>query len=253
MKNAIVTGAGRNRGIGAEICRTFARNGINVYFTSDVSYDTNVANISPNDYDKTRIECAEYGVTAYFQIYDLRSKQEIRNLFCDAENKLGSIDILVTCQCYHTHDNIEQMTEELLNANFDVNAKAITLLCQEFYMRFKGQSGRIINLSSTQNLEALTSEIAYAVSKASVPIIVSTLAPIMASKGITINAVNPGAVDIGDTNDCNIDDYKRYNKFGRLGSPSDVANLVAFLISEEGCWITGQTINSEGGIFRGLS
>ena len=134
-----------------------------------------------------------------------------------------------------------------------VNAIAVFLLCKEFYSRYIGNSGRIINLSSTQSLEPLSTEIAYAISKATIPVIVSTLAPIMATKGITINAVNPGATEIGDINDRNISIYQHLNQFGRLGTPEDAANIVCFLVGDEGKWITGQTINSEGALFRGIA
>lgn len=70
------------------------------------------------------------------------------------------------------------------------------MLCREFYVKFNSCDGRIINFSLIQNLEALITEISYAISKASVPVIVSTIAPIMAEKGIAINAINPGAAKI---------------------------------------------------------
>lgn len=252
INNAIVTGAGRNAGIGAEICRALAKNGINIYFTSYEYYDIEVAGISREDYKKTLNECKKYGVNTFFAIYNLTKISEIVRLFDEAEKKLGNIDILINCSCYHVHDNILKVSEEILDDNFSINAKSVMLLCREFYSRFSGKDGRIINFSSTQNLEALTTEISYAISKASVPVIVSTLAPIMASKGITINAINPGVTDVGDMHDDNIHEYIGSNKFSRLGLPSDAANLVQFLVSDAGKWITGQTINSEGAICRGL-
>ena len=154
--------------------------------------------------------------------------------------------------CFHRIDSITEASESHVEGNLGVNAKAVFLLCQEFYKRFSGINGRIVNFSSTQNLEPLPTEIAYAISKATVPVIVFTLATIMATKGITINAVNSGATEIGDAFDRNISLYQEFNKLGRLGSPEDAANIVCFLVSEEGKWITGQIINSEGGLFRGI-
>ena len=252
MKNAIVTGAGRNLGIGAEICRMLAKSGINVFFTSYDYYDKFVANICSEDYSKTLNECSSYKINAFFAVYNLTKYSEIVRLFEEAKNKMGNIDILINCACYHVFDDIFNLTEKVLENNFSINAKSVMLLCQEFYKHFLGKEGRIINFSSTQNLEPLTTEISYAISKASVPIIVSTLAPIMAEKGITINAINPGATEIGDINDKNKQEYFKCNKFFRLGLPSDAANLVQFLISDAGKWITGQVINSEGAICRGL-
>jgi len=252
-KNAIVTGAGRNQGIGAEVCRALAKKGINIYFTSFDEYDTSIGAIKSSDYCKTLDECHSFGVETYFESYDLSKYSSIKTLFDDATSKLGHIDILVNCLCVHQFDSIKTINAPLLELNMQTNAIAVALLCQEFYLRFEGDSGRIVNMSSTQNLEPLTSEIAYAISKAVVPSITFTLAPVMASKKITINAVNPGATEIGDESDRNIHRYLESNQLGRLGKPKDTANLVCFLVSDEGKWISGQTINSEGGIFRGIT
>ena len=81
MRNAIVTGAGRNKGIGAEICRVFAKNGINIYFTSFDFYDDTIGNISRRDYTKTLEECSSYGVNVYFDLFDLTSQANIKKLF----------------------------------------------------------------------------------------------------------------------------------------------------------------------------
>ena len=251
--NAIITGAGRNKGIGAQICRSLAQKGINIYFTTFNEYDSKIANIKDSEYQQTLEECRALGVDAHYRIFDLSKKSNVIDLFDNAITKLGSVEILINCLCYHNFDSLTEISESQLEANLAVNSKSIFLLCQEFYKRFNGKIGRIVNFSSTQNLEPLSTEIAYAISKATVPIIVSTLAPIMASKGITINAINPGATETGNSFDRNINLYKEFNQFGRLGIPEDSANVVCFLISDEGKWITGQTINSEGGLFRGIT
>ncbi|MDR0743864.1 MAG: SDR family oxidoreductase, partial [Tannerella sp.] len=250
-KNAIITGAGRHKGIGAQVCRALARKGINIYFTTFDEYDCTVGGIKSSEYQQTLEECRAFGVKAYYAAFDLRNQKDVTALFDDAINKLGTVDILINCLCYHKFDSFNSISEPQIEINLDVNIKSVFLLCQEFYRRYTGNSGRIVNFSSTQNLEPLPTEIAYAISKAVAPVVVSTLAPIMASKGITINAVNPGPTDTGYMNDSDINYYCKYNQFGRLGTPEDAANIVCFLVSDEGGWITGQTINSEGGLFRG--
>ena len=129
IKNAIVTGAGRNAGIGAEVCRTLAKNGINVYFTSYDYYDMTVADIPQEDYKKTLNECKEYGVNTFFAIHNLIKNNEVVRLFDEAESKMGNIDILVNCSCYHIHDDILKVSEEMLDNNFSINAKSVMLLC----------------------------------------------------------------------------------------------------------------------------
>ena len=115
---AIITGAGRNKGIGAEICRSFAKSGMDIYFTSFDSYDKLVANISSEDYERTLLECKNYGVKSYFGIYDLSKKKEVEKLFDDAEKKMGKVNILINCLCYHVYDDIVNIGEQLLDKNF---------------------------------------------------------------------------------------------------------------------------------------
>lgn len=251
--NAIVTGAGRNKGIGAEICRRFSNEGINVFFTSYNEYDKIIGGILPHEYQLTLDQCNRNGVNAFFTSFDLSNSDNVKELFNEAISKLGNIDILVNCACYHIFDEFESISNRMLDLCFSTNSKIPFLLSQEFYLRHSSSWGSIVNLSSTQNNEALVNEISYAISKASVPNITTTLAPIMAKKRITINSVNPGATDIGDEKDKNINLYLKNNVFGRLGKPKDVANLVYFLVSSEGQWITGQNIDSEGAVFRTLS
>lgn len=258
--NAIITGAGRQSGIGAAIAAALAEMGYNVYLTSYLQYDIQNGicreslnkNSIPEEYLETKKRCETYGVKVLFKSFDLSSPSGSEKLFDDANKELGDIHVLVTSHCIHGFDKLGEIRDEFIESNFKINAKATFMLCQEFYRRFVGKIGNIITMSSTQCLEPLVNEISYAISKASTPIIVTTLAPMMAKKGIRINAINPGATEIGDTSD-NVDLYKSNNSFGRIGNPSDVANLVSFLISEKGQWITGQIINSEGGLFRGIS
>jgi 3-oxoacyl-[acyl-carrier protein] reductase len=134
-----------------------------------------------------------------------------------------------------------------LDKNYYLNVRATTLLCKEFLANYSSKNGRIVLLSSMQDKEPLTSEVAYAITKASVPIIAMTLAPVLDLKGITINAINPGPTDIGLPN-ANDKNYFKNSTWGRLGTPTDTANIVSFLVSEEGKWINGQTINSYEGL-----
>lgn len=249
MLNAIITGAGRETGIAAAIALAFSKIGINVFLTScgvqDVE-DHIVASIAEAQTAQECItnKCKGNGVKATFRDYDLRDAEKASILFDDAISFLGDIDILVTCHCLHIVDSFGSINPAVVRSCFSINAESTFLLCQEYYRRFSGKHGSIVLLSSTQSVERLSGEISYAISKASVPIIVSTLAPLMAKKGITINAVNPGPTDTQDG--ANLKPFIENNAFGRVGLPEDAANLVCFLVSENGRWITGQTINSEG-------
>lgn len=256
--NVIITGVGRKTGIGAAIAYELAQKGYNLYLTSCMGYDIThgickeqIQDI-PEEYLETQKKCEACGVKVVFKSFDLTHQNAYKELFNDAVNQIGDIQVLVTSHCIHEFDELGTITRRQLHRNFKVNAEATFFLVQEFYRRFHGSCGSVVVLSSTQGLEPLITEVSYAISKASIPILVSTTAPILAKKGIRINAVNPGATAIEDVND-DIEKYRQNNLFRRAGKPSDTAHLVSFLVSNEGQWITGQTINSEGCLFRGVT
>ena len=108
--------------------------------------------------------------------------------------------------------------------------------------------GRVVLMTSGQHLAPMGSEVAYAVSKGALQQATLTLADELVDRGITVNTVNPGPTDTG-WGLADLDPAKRM-PFGRWGRPEDAARLVAWLCSDDASWITGQTINSEGGFRR---
>jgi 3-oxoacyl-[acyl-carrier protein] reductase len=97
----------------------------------------------------------------------------------------------------------------------------------------------------------MPTELAYAASKGAVEAFTRSLAAGIAHLGITVNAVNPGPTDTGWIDESLAAQLLPLFPFGRIGQPEDIARLVAFLASDEGGWITGQVIHSEGGFLRG--
>jgi 3-oxoacyl-[acyl-carrier protein] reductase len=153
--------------------------------------------------------------------------------------------------CYSVNDSFENLTADNLDRHYEINIRATTLLSITFANRFsRGHGGRIINLTSGQSKGPMTQEISYAITKGAVEILTTTLAAAVAHKGITVNAVNPGPTDTGwMTEELKSLLMPRF-PFKRTGTPDDVARLICFLASEEGEWITGQIIHSEGGYER---
>lgn len=106
-------------------------------------------------------------------------------------------------------------------------------------------------MTSGQSLGPMPNEISYALSKGALVEIVKSLAHDLANKNITVNAINPGVTNTGYLDEYDLQDWIDSNfPFGRLSMPQDTANLIAFLLSDRGSWITGQIINSEGGFIR---
>jgi 3-oxoacyl-[acyl-carrier protein] reductase len=122
------------------------------------------------------------------------------------------------------------------------------LLSVGFARRFTNKTGgRIINLTSGQSLGPMPGELAYIATKGAIEAFTVTLSAEIASRGITVNAVDPGPTDTGWMTE----EIKRQllsrSPLGRLGGPQDAARLIAFLASDAAEWITGQVIHSRGG------
>ena len=109
----------------------------------------------------------------------------------------------------------------------------------------------MVLFTSGQHLAPMSSELPYAVSKGAIHQMTRSLADYLADRRITVNAINPGPTDTGWATPDLAETVASSMPFGRWGTPADVANLVGFLVSDDGAWITGQVIDSEGGFRRG--
>ncbi len=167
------------------------------------------------------------------------------------KNRLGFPLVLVNNAAYSTQTTIDSLTASELNKHYEINLKATTLLTIEFVKQFNfSKNGRIINLSSGQSLGQMSNEIAYAITKGGIETLTCTLSQEIASKGITINSVNPGPNDTGWMDKKMKRELLNQFPMGRIGTPKDTAKLIGFLASEDAEWITGQIIHSEGGFKR---
>jgi len=249
---ALVTGAGRRRGIGAAICRALARRGADVFFTYWRGYDRDVSRDLDEDGPEVLLEDLRgAGVRAEGVELDLSLPDSPERLLDAVAQRLGAPSILVNNAAYSTRDGFERLDAETLDAHYAVNLRAAALLCVGFARRYPGGAGgRIINLTSGQSLGPMPNEIAYAATKGAIEAFTVTLAAEVGHRGITVNAVNPGPTDTGwMTEDIERELSSRFPG-GRVGEPEDAARLVAFLASDEARWITGQILHSEGGFLR---
>jgi 3-oxoacyl-[acyl-carrier protein] reductase len=240
---AVVTGAGRHRGIGTAICRTLAEKDADVFFTHWRNGE--------NEPGILLEELRGAGVRVEAMELDHSLPGSPERLLNEVAERLGPPSILVNNAARSTGDGYEALDAATLDAHYAVNLRATALLSVVFARRFVGETGgRIVNLTSGQSLGPMPGELAYVATKGAIEAFTRTLAVEVGHKGITVNAVNPGPTDTGWISE----DLKQeiLPKFppGRIGQPEDAARLVAFLASDEAAWITGQTIHSEGGFFR---
>jgi 3-oxoacyl-[acyl-carrier protein] reductase len=249
---ALVTGVSRRKGIGAAICRSLARSGVNIFFSYWQPYDRIMPwGTDEGEPQQLQQELEALGIRAESLEIDLSQLEAPSYLIDAVEAKFGSLSILVNNAAYSVEDGYERLNASILDASYAVNLRATALLSVEFARRYRGSAGgRIINLTSGQFQGAMVGEIAYAATKGAIDALTITLAAELAKKRITVNAVNPGPTDTGWMSDNIEQELLSRFPFGRVGQPEDAARLVTFLASEEAEWITGQIIHSEGGFRR---
>ena len=251
-KVAVVTGA--SRGIGAAIAARLARDGAAVVLSANEAAVTQVA---------ARI-VAEGGRAIAVEA-DVTQSADVARLYDAAERAFGRVDISVQNAGIITIARIEDLPEADWDKVMAVNTKGVFLCCQEAIARIRrhGGGGRLINTASGQARQGFVFTPHYAASKFGVIGITQSLAKEVAKESITVNAFCPGIIetDMWAYNDQAwgklLGDYApgelmaewvRNIPMGRAGQGDDVAGLVSFLAGPDAAYITGQTINVDGGL-----
>lgn len=240
-KVAIVTGA--SRGIGREIALTMAGYGADVV----VNY-----NGSKEKAEEVVLAIQKMGREAMAVSCNVADFAACESMVKEVLEKFGHIDILVN-NAGITRDNLVlKMTEEDFAAVVDTNLKGTFHMIKQVYRPFvKQRSGRIINLSSVTGILGNAGQVNYAASKAGVIGLTKSLAKELAGRNITVNAVAPGFIETDMTaamSESAKEAVKSQIPLGRVGTPADIAETVAFLASEKASYITGQTISVDGGM-----
>jgi 3-oxoacyl-[acyl-carrier protein] reductase len=250
---ALVTGASRRAGIGAAVCRALAARGADVAFSHWLPYDAGFPWAgAPSEPDELAAELHALGARAAAIACDLADPDAPGKLLDAAEARLGAVGILVNNAAYSTRDGYEHLDAATLDAHYAVNVRGTLLLSVAFARRFSaGEGGRIISLTSGQSLGPMPDELAYAATKGAIEVFTRSLAPAVAAKEITVNAVDPGPTDTGWIVGELRETLLPRMPMGRFGTPEDAARLIAWLAGPEAGWVTGQIIHSEGGFLRG--
>lgn len=240
-KCAVITGA--TRGIGRDIAVKFASLGANV-----------VINYVNNDEEAHKLEeeLAKLQVNTLIIKGDISKFNEAKELIEKSKEAFGKIDILVN-NAGITKDNlILRMSEEDFDKVIEVNLKgAFNCLKAVTPIMLKQKQGKIINVSSVVGILGNAGQANYCASKAGLIGMTKSLARELGSRNINVNAIAPGFIDTDMTKVLSEDNKKAMLSqipLKRLGSTEDVANLAAFLASENSNYITGQVISVDGGM-----
>ena len=239
-KIAIVTGA--SRGIGSAIAKSLAKNGVKVALNARNS----------EALKKLKNEIISANGIAEIMVGDVSCIDSFTKVVNNTIKKFGNIDILVN-NAGITKDNIimrmkESEWDDVLNINLKGCFNGIKSVAKPM---IKNRYGKIINITSIIGQIGNSGQGNYAASKAGIIGLTKSTAKELGSRNITVNAIAPGYITTNMTQDLN-DEIKNKMKstipLGRFGLPSDIANLVCFLVSDDASYITGQTINIDGGM-----
>ena len=243
---ALITGVGRRIGIGAGIAERLASDGWDIAITYWTPYDDRMPwGRQPTDTAAIEASLRDRGARVVSISADLADTAQPQLVFDAVEAVMGPVRALVLSHAEGVDSGILDTSIESFDRHFAVNARASWLLIREFATRFTATagSGRIVALTSDHTVFNLP----YGSSKAALDRIVIAAARELGERGITSNVVNPGPIDTGWMTPELAAELAAHTPSGRLGTPRETAALVSFLLSDEGGWINGQLLYSDGG------
>jgi 3-oxoacyl-[acyl-carrier protein] reductase len=240
-KVAIVTGA--SRGIGAAIAKRLAAEGASVMVNYNRNSDAALQVVA----DILAMHDKAIEVKA-----DMADLEQVQRMFDDAMLQYGRLDILVNNAGVAEFHPLGEITQQEYERQFDVNVRGVLFASQEAAKRFGEEGGRIINITSGAAQACPPGTSVYSATKAAVEAMTKSHAAELGPRSITVNAVAPGftetdmlaAVFPADARESMI----ARTPLGRIGTPEDIADVVAFLASDDARWITGQVLGVNGGL-----
>ncbi len=241
-KNALVTGG--SRGIGRAVSIRLAAMGAHVI----INYVSN-----PDAARATEEIITNAGGTAEILAFNVSIASEVQAAIKQLINDKGSLDILVNNAGITRDALMARMKEDDWDAVLDTNLKG-SFICSKAAVRsmMKKKWGRIVNISSVIGFAGNAGQVNYASAKAGIQGLTKSMAREFATRNINVNSVAPGYIETDMTRDLSEDIQEMIKAeipLARLGNPDDVAAAVAYLVSEDGSYITGQTIHVNGGMY----
>ncbi|MDP9334405.1 MAG: SDR family oxidoreductase [Actinomycetota bacterium] len=238
---ALVTGVSRRAGIGYTVAERLQRLGASVFASGWSDHDAEM----PWGADDS-----ELGIEV--EQRNLEDPSSATALVDAAVDRYGRLDIVIAVHARSSRQTLAQLTAFELDRCWAANVRSVLLLAQRFAQRHDTdrRGGRMLWFTSGQHIEPMADELPYAVTKGALHQMTASVSDALIDKGIVANCINPGPVDTGYASGAAHADVARRFPGRSWGTPGHVADLIEFLVSDEGEWIQGQVINSEGGFRR---
>ena len=240
-KTAVITGG--SRGIGLAIAKKLAEGGANiaVLYVGDET-----------EGKAAKAELEQYGTKVEQYFCDVSDFEKSKAVCEQVIGEFGKVDILINNAGITRDKLVLNMDENDFDAVINVNLKGTFNMIKHFYKHFmKNRGGRIVSTSSIVGLIGNAGQANYSASKAGIIGLTKSVARELAGRNVTVNAVAPGYIGTDMTNvlpDKVKETMKAQIPAKRIGTPEDVANVVAFLCSDEAAYVTGEVIRVDGGL-----
>lgn len=247
MKERVAVVTGASKGIGAGIAKELAAAGaaVVVNYATDQSGAGAVVN-----------EIIQAGGQAIAVAGDVASSIDVARLFLQTQTTYGRLDVVVNNAGVYKSGPLDSITEEDFHWQFNTNVLGPLLVIRESLEYIGRDGGCIVNIGSGTSRSHPSEYSIYSASKAALDAMTGVLAKELAPRNIRVNSVNPGATLSEGTKaaglygvSSNIEkQLVAMTPLGRMGTPTDIAKVVAFLASDDAGWLTGEVINASGGL-----
>ena len=246
FNNKVVVITGGAGGVGQTLVRLFASEGARLM----------IADMNESGCQAATEEARQLGAEADFLTGNLREKGYCEAVIARTIERFGGIDILLNNAGIIPRGTIEETSDEMWFTAMDVNLNAVFFLCRAAIPHMKQRGGAIVNTSSVWGTQPGPAHVAYCTSKGAVAALTRNLGRDCAPLGIRVNAVCPHEINTpmirsgferrGLDPDKAIEELNKTVPLGRIAEPEDIADVIAFLASEQACYIAGECVEVTG-------
>ncbi len=246
MQNKVVIVTGASSGIGRATAMLFAKNGSKVIAVGRNQTELNSLRDEINDLEGS----------IKIHLADLKEISQIERLITDTADNFGQIDVLINAAGIIANGSIENTELDDWDKMININLRSVFYLMNRSVPHLEKTQGNIVNVSSVAGNRSFPNVLAYCVSKSALDQLTRCSALELAEKKVRVNAVNPGVVisNLHKRGGMSEEDYesflensKKTHPLGRVGEPTEVAELIYFIASDKASWITGVNYEIDGG------